>query len=113
MDPRGPSPAARAHAMMLSLPLRNMLDGIGERVATCFAVVDQEVDALNGIENNLHELRYANRNPAQAKANARAHYGLGTDLYRPWLDDALMMYTCGYDPDGRAPHLFDKCVLKR
>lgn len=163
--------------MMLSLPLRNMLDGIGERVATCFAVVmpdgsrfpvgkgdpvftirfhteaalfatatrghiglmeayfDQEVDVdgdfgaalaagmaagfdqqagtLNGIENNLHELRYANRNPAQAKANARAHYGLGTDFYRPWLDDALMMYTCGYDPDGRAPHLFDKCVLKR
>jgi len=155
MDPRGPSPAARAHAMMLSLPLRNMLDGIGERVATCFAVVmpdgsrfpvgkgepaftirfhteaalfatatrghiglmeayfDQEAGTLDGIENNLHELRYANRNPALAKANARAHYDLGTDFYRPWLDDALMMYTCGYDPDARAPHLFDKCVLKR
>lgn len=150
--------------MMLSLPLRNMLDGIGERAATCFAVVmpdggrfavghgepaftirfhtegalfatatrghiglmeayfDQEVDvegdfgaalaagmaagldqqagALNGIENNLHELRHSNGNPAHAKANARAHYGLGTDFYRPWLDGPLMMYTCGYWPEG-------------
>lgn len=173
--------------MMLSLPLRNMLDGIGERAATCFAVVlpdgarfpvgrgepaftvrfhtdgalfatatrghiglmeayfDQEVDvegdfgaalaagmaagfdqrsvALNTIENNLHELRHSNRDPAQAKANARAHYGLGTDFYRPWLDDPLMMYTCGYWPEGtrsleeaqrrKIDHVCRKLLLKR
>lgn len=146
--------------MMLSPPLCNMLDGIGQRAATRFAVVmpdgsrhevgegepvftivlhtdaalfatatrghiglmesyfDQEVDvggnfgaalavgfdqqagALNGIENILHELRHSNRDPARAKANARAHYGLGTGFYRPWLDDPLMMYTCGYWPEG-------------
>lgn len=150
--------------MMLSLPLRTMLDGIGQRAATCFAVVlpdgsripvgeglpvftimfhtdaalistatrghiglmeayfnqevdvqgdfgaalaagmaagfDQQAGALNGIENSLHELRYSNRDTAHAKANARAHYGLDSGFYRPWLDDPLMMYTCGYWPEG-------------
>lgn len=57
---------------------------------------DQQAGALNGIENGLHELRHSNRDPGRAKANARAHYGLGTAFYRLWLDDPLMMYTCGY-----------------
>ncbi|MDN6886572.1 cyclopropane-fatty-acyl-phospholipid synthase family protein [Variovorax sp. CAN2819] len=61
---------------------------------------DHRAGALNGIENSLHELRHSNRDPAQAKANARAHYGLGTGFYRLWLDDPLMMYTCGYWPEG-------------
>ncbi|WP_225616695.1 SAM-dependent methyltransferase [Variovorax sp. 38R] len=150
--------------MMLSLALHNLLDGIGERAATRFAVVmpdgsrfdvgtgapvftlrfhteaalfatasrghmglmqayfDQELDvegdfgaalaagmaagfdqqagALNSIENGLHELRHSNSDPVQAKANARMHYGLGTGFYRPWLDDPLMMSTCGYWPEG-------------
>jgi cyclopropane-fatty-acyl-phospholipid synthase len=51
---------------------------------------------LNKAENRLHELRRSNRSPAQAKANARFHYGLGTPFYKLWLDDPLMMYTCGY-----------------
>jgi len=61
---------------------------------------DHRAEALNGIENSLHELRHSNRDPAHAKANARAHYGLGTGFYRLWLDDPLMMYTCGYWPEG-------------
>ncbi|KLN53267.1 SAM-dependent methyltransferase [Variovorax paradoxus] len=150
--------------MKLPLSLRDVLEGIGRRAATSFAVVmpdggrlsigseapvftivfhtdaallatatrahiglmeayfDQEVDVegdfgaalaagmaagfdqhggtLNGIENSLHELRHSNRDFLQAKANARAHYGLGTHFYRLWLDDPLMMYTCGYWPEG-------------
>ena len=50
--------------------------------------------------NHWHELRYSNASHAQAKANARAHYGLGTEFYRLWLDDPLMMYTCAYWRDG-------------
>lgn len=62
--------------------------------------LDGHARALNNMENGIHELRYSNRSAAQAKANARAHYGLGTDFYRLWLDDPLMMYTCGYWPEG-------------
>ena len=50
--------------------------------------------------NRWHEFRRSNASRAQAKENARAHYGLGTDFYRLWLDDPYMMYTCGYWPDG-------------
>mgnify|MGYP003578666282 CR=1 FL=1 len=52
--------------------------------------------------NQWHELRYSNASHAQAKANARAHYGLGTEFYRLWLDDPLLMYTCAYWRDGTA-----------
>ena len=52
--------------------------------------------------NHWHELRYSNASPAQAKANARAHYGLGTEFYRLWLDAPLMMYTCAYWCEGTA-----------
>ncbi len=61
---------------------------------------DRRFNVLAGVENNLHEWRYSNRDPTQAKANARAHYGLGVEFYRRWLDDPLMMYTCAYWPDG-------------
>jgi len=61
---------------------------------------DRRFNVLAGVENNLHEWRYSNRDPMQAKANARAHYGLGVEFYRRWLDDPLMMYTCAYWPDG-------------
>jgi cyclopropane-fatty-acyl-phospholipid synthase len=52
--------------------------------------------------NRWHELRYSNASRKQAKANARTHYGLGTAFYRYWLDDPLMMYTCGYWKEGTA-----------
>jgi cyclopropane-fatty-acyl-phospholipid synthase len=60
----------------------------------------QESKALVKLRNRWHELRYSNRSIAQAKANARAHYGLGRDFYEPWLDRPGMMYTCAYWKDG-------------
>jgi cyclopropane-fatty-acyl-phospholipid synthase len=55
---------------------------------------------LIGMRNWWHELRYSNRTIAQAKANARFHYGLGAEFYRLWLDVSLMMYTCAYWKEG-------------
>jgi cyclopropane-fatty-acyl-phospholipid synthase len=62
--------------------------------------LDTRGKTLNNVENGIHELRYSNDGMVQAKANARAHYGLGDAFYRLWLDDPLMMYTCGYWPEG-------------
>jgi cyclopropane-fatty-acyl-phospholipid synthase len=45
-------------------------------------------------------VRYSNASVEQAKANARAHYGLPQAFYAMWLDEPLMMYTCGYWPEG-------------
>jgi cyclopropane-fatty-acyl-phospholipid synthase len=55
---------------------------------------------LVGLRNRWHELRFSNRDWAQAKRNAEAHYALGTEFYRLWLDDPLMMYTCAYWKEG-------------
>jgi cyclopropane-fatty-acyl-phospholipid synthase len=52
--------------------------------------------------NRLHELARSNATREQAKANARAHYGLPAAFYRLWLDDPLLMYTCAYWRDGVA-----------
>jgi len=52
------------------------------------------------LRNRLHELRSSNRSRAQAKANARLHYGLGEAFYRLWLDDPYKMYTCAYWKEG-------------
>lgn len=62
--------------------------------------LDMRGKALVNVENGIHELRFSNQSLAQAKANARIHYGLGVEFYRLWLDDPLMMYTCGYWPEG-------------
>lgn len=61
---------------------------------------DLRSGALNGVENNLIEWRSGNHHPAQAKANARAHYGLGEPFFRLWLDEPLKMYTCAYWREG-------------
>jgi cyclopropane-fatty-acyl-phospholipid synthase len=55
---------------------------------------------LVAIRNRWHEFRFSNASWAQAKANARFHYALGTEFYRYWLDDPLMMYTCAYWKEG-------------
>jgi len=52
------------------------------------------------VRNRWHEFRRSNASRSRAKENARAHYGLGTGFYRLWLDDPLMMYTCGYWKEG-------------
>lgn len=57
-------------------------------------------NALVSGRNRWHELRRSNASRAQAKENARYHYGLGTEFYRLWLDDPLLMYTCGYWKEG-------------
>ena len=55
---------------------------------------------LIGLRNWWHEFRFSNASHAQARANARFHYGLGADFYKLWLDMPLMMYTCGYWREG-------------
>jgi cyclopropane-fatty-acyl-phospholipid synthase len=57
---------------------------------------------LVALRNRWHELLHSNASKARAKANARVHYGLGVDFYSQWLDVPLMMYTCGYWPEGVA-----------
>ena len=52
------------------------------------------------LRNAWHEWRRGNASWERARENARFHYGLGTDFYRLWLDDPLMMYTCGYWSEG-------------
>ncbi|HET9669843.1 MAG TPA: cyclopropane-fatty-acyl-phospholipid synthase family protein [Casimicrobiaceae bacterium] len=57
-------------------------------------------NGLVRMRNRWHEMRYSNRSIAQAKANARFHYGLGKAFYAPWLDRIGMMYTCAYWKEG-------------
>ena len=52
------------------------------------------------VRNRWHEFRRSNASWAQAKTNAEFHYALGTEFYRHWLDDPLMMYTCAYWKEG-------------
>jgi cyclopropane-fatty-acyl-phospholipid synthase len=62
--------------------------------------LDQHTSPLVALRNRWHEARYSNRSIAQAKANARFHYGLGQAFYRPWLDRVGMLYTCAYWSEG-------------
>jgi cyclopropane-fatty-acyl-phospholipid synthase len=55
---------------------------------------------LVAVANWWHELSKNNASHDRAKVNARAHYGLGEDFYKLWLDDPLMMYTCAYWKEG-------------
>jgi cyclopropane-fatty-acyl-phospholipid synthase len=76
---------------------------LGAAFAAAMAVgFDMQTRPWNAFENELQEWRHSNASPAQAKLNARSHYGLGADFFRLWLDDPLMMYTCGYWPQGTA-----------
>lgn len=61
---------------------------------------DQGQTPLVRLRSEWFERRYSNRSPAQAKANARSHYGLGREFYRLWLDQPSMMYTCAYWKEG-------------
>ena len=95
---------ARGHMGLLESYLDQSVDVEGDLDSAFTAGMasgfDLQFKALATVENGLHELRYSNKSAAQAKANARAHYGLGVPFYRLWLDDPLMMYTCGYWPEG-------------
>lgn len=61
---------------------------------------DRAKNPLVKVRNRWHEFRFSNRSIAQAKANARFHYGLGEAFYRQWLDVPAMMYTCAYWKEG-------------
>src|SRR5690606_14982294 len=58
----------------------------------------QQARTVAKVENDLLEWRRSNRSPAQARNNARAHYGLGEPFDRLSLDDPLKTYRCGYSP---------------
>src|SRR5256886_13018682 len=84
---------------------------------------DGEPTFLVKLRNWWHELRYSNASIAQAKANARFHYGPGQDFYREWLDEVGMAYTCSWFADGsktleeaqvaKMDHVCRKVLLKR
>ncbi|MDO8451121.1 MAG: cyclopropane-fatty-acyl-phospholipid synthase family protein [Rhodoferax sp.] len=94
----------RGHMGLLESYFDQSVDVEGNLGATLAAGLlsglDSRGKALINVENGIHELRFSNHSAAQAKTNARAHYGLGAEFYRLWLDDPLMMYTCGYWPEG-------------
>lgn len=82
----------------------------------------QPLAGLNTVRNYWHELRFGNRNIAQAKRNALSHYGLGTEMFRQYLDPT-MTYTCAYWTDStknvaeaqlnKIDHTLKKLQLKR
>ena len=94
----------RGHIGLLESYFDQSVDVLGDPGAAFAAAMtagfDLHFQPLNAVENRLHEWRHSNCSPAQAKINARAHYGLGSAFYRMWLDDPLMMYTCGYWSEG-------------
>jgi cyclopropane-fatty-acyl-phospholipid synthase len=95
---------ARGHIGLLEAYFDGSIDVEGDLQALFSAGLASDISRRVGpavrVENDLLEWRRSNRSPAQAKANARAHYGLGEPFYRLWLDDPLKMYTCGYWPEG-------------
>ncbi|MCL4774939.1 MAG: cyclopropane-fatty-acyl-phospholipid synthase family protein [Burkholderiaceae bacterium] len=95
---------ARGHIGLLEAFFDGSIDVEGDLHALFAAGLasdfGRQVRAAARVENEVLEWRRSNRSPAQAKANARAHYGLGEAFYRLWLDDPLKMYTCGYWPEG-------------
>lgn len=95
---------ARGHMGLLEAYFDQQIDVRGDFGAALAAGMISGLDLSyrpwNRIENQLHEQQHSNRSLTQAKVNARAHYGLGVAFYRLWLDDPLLMYTCGYWPEG-------------
>jgi cyclopropane-fatty-acyl-phospholipid synthase len=95
--------AAQAHVGMLEGYIEGEIEVDGDLNAAFRAGLGGAVNAKRpvvALRNRWHELRYSNATREQAKANARAHYGLGAEFYRLWLDDPYMMYTCGYWTEG-------------
>ena len=97
---------ARGHLGLLEAYFDQEVDLEGDLGTAMAAAMrsgfDLRFDPFNSVENNLMEWRTANRDAAQAKLNARLHYGLGESFYRLWLDEPLKMYTCAYWREGTA-----------
>ncbi|MHB8493771.1 MAG: class I SAM-dependent methyltransferase [Casimicrobiaceae bacterium] len=96
--------AAYGHVGLLEAYLDGDLDVEGDFALSFRAAFDggfdQHTSPLVALRNRWHEARHSNRSIAQAKANARFHYGLGQAFYRPWLDRVGMLYTCAYWSEG-------------
>ncbi len=80
------------------------LDVDGDLALAFRAGIDSRYDRVSNplvtLRNRWHEWRFSNRSIAQAKANARFHYGHPEAFYRQWLDAPAMMYTCAYWSEG-------------
>lgn len=94
----------RGHMGLLEAWFDGHVDIVGDLgtaiAAALRAGFDLQASLVNGVENRLLERSQSNRDRAQAKRNACAHYDLGEPFYRQWLDDPLKMYTCAYWRDG-------------
>ena len=91
------------HIGLLESYFTQTIDIEGSLAAVFRAGMDSGYDTPNplvAIRNWWHELRFSNRSLARAKANARFHYGLGTEFYDHWLDQPSTMYTCAYWNEG-------------
>ncbi len=97
--------AAFGHIGMCDAYFDGDLDVDGDLRAAFRAGMGSGFDSANVLvaqRNRWHEFRHSNASHENAKENARAHYGLGAEFYRIWLDEPLMMYTCAYWPEGTA-----------
>lgn len=94
--------AAFGHVGMLEAYFNGDIDvaDLREALAVGMARGFDRPNMLVEARNRWHEWRFSNASWDRAKRNARTHYGLGTDFYRLWLDEALMMYTCAYWKEG-------------
>lgn len=104
--------SARAEARLVAMGYASLLESyfsgdldIDGDLALAFQAgfaqgLDQVENPLVALRNKRHEWRFSNASLAQAKANARFHYGLGQAFYRHWLDLPSMMYTCAYWSEG-------------
>jgi cyclopropane-fatty-acyl-phospholipid synthase len=91
------------HIGLLESFFRQQIDIDGDLRAVFRASYDSEFSRPNplvSVRNRWHEWRFSNRTLAQAKDNARAHYGLPREFFRYWLDDPTMTYTCAYWKEG-------------
>jgi len=92
------------HIGLVESYLDEMIDIEGDLGSAFRAGMDATFDAtpnrLVQVRNRWHELRFSNASRAQAKANARFHYGLSAEFYKLWLDIPAMMYTCAYWKEG-------------
>ena len=68
------------------------------------AKIERQPSLWVRLRNAALERRQSNRTVAQARANARFHYGLGEAFYREWLDVPSMMSASRGSPYlGSAP----------
>lgn len=80
------------------------LDVDGDFALAFRAAMEAEFDSVPNpivrLRNAWLERKTSNRSVAQARLNARFHYGLGAPFYRQWLDLPSMTYTCAYWTEG-------------